>query len=339
MTDRWHNKKTTGTVYDSGSIIFASRILRPGAAANLHTNIRLYQFMIGHLRIKSPWKQLAILLAFPLLLVFANFMIPSEAPKLNLSDPQVINSLKWAQALSSLVLFVLPTFLFAVFTFTGKYTYFLGFKKAEYANMYVLAALCILLAFPFAFWLGQLNQRIHLPPSLVELENKASGQMEAFFKSNKPIDVFMNVIVVGLFPAFCEELFFRGALQRILIQITRNPWAGIILTGFLFSALHLQFQGFLPRMFLGIVLGVFYWYSGSLWTAIIAHFVYNAAQVIAVSFSPKLATTNPDAPLLASVISGIAVWAILWYYRRQSTATYSKVYRPDDLTPTNQFIA
>jgi uncharacterized protein len=203
MTDRWHNKKAAGTVYDSGSIIFASRILRPGAAANLHTNIRLYQFMIGHLRIKSPWKQLAILLAFPLLLVFANFLVSSETKELNLSDPQVINSLKWAQALSTLVLFVLPTFLFAVFTFTGKYTYFLGLKKAEHANMYVLAALCILLAFPFAFWLGQLNQRIHLPSSLVELENKASGPMEAFFKSNKPIDVIMNVIVVGLFAKNC----------------------------------------------------------------------------------------------------------------------------------------
>jgi len=311
----------------------------PGAAANLHTNIRLYQFMIGHLRIKSPWRQLAILLAFPLVLILAGALVPTESTQVNLTDPQVVNGLKWAQAISSIILFVLPTFLFAVFTFTGKYTYFLGFKKAEHANMYVLAALCILMAFPFVFWLGQLNQRIHLPSSIVELENKASGQMEAFFKSNKPVDVFVNVIIIGLLPAFCEELFFRGALQRILIQITRNPWAGIILTGFLFSALHLQFQGFFPRMFLGVVLGALYWYSGSLWTCIVAHFVNNAVQVIAVSFAPKYINTNPDTPLLASIISGVAVWAILWFYRRQSTITYSKVYRIDELTSTNQFIA
>jgi hypothetical protein len=311
----------------------------PGAAANLHTNIRLYQFMIGHLRIKSPWKQLAILLAFPLVLVLVGIFDNSQPPKMDLSDPQVINSLKFAQAFSSLILFVLPTFLFAVFTFTGKYTYFLGFKKAEQPNMYVLAAICILLAFPFAFWLGELNQQIPLPSSMVELENKASGQMEAFFKSKKTIDIIINLIIIGLFPAVCEELFFRGALQRILIQITRNPWVGIILTGFLFSALHLQFQGFFPRMFLGVVLGVLYWYSGSLWTSILAHFVYNATQVIAVSFQPKFANTNPEAPLLVSLVSGVAVWAILWYYRRQSTITYSKVYRVDDLTSTNQFIA
>ncbi len=295
--------------------------------------------MIGHLRIKSPWKQLAILLAFPLVLVLVGIFDNSQPPKMDLSDPQVINSLKFAQAFSSLILFVLPTFLFAVFTFTGKYTYFLGFKKAEQPNMYVLAAICILLAFPFAFWLGELNQQIPLPSSMVELENKASGQMEAFFKSKKTIDIIINLIIIGLFPAVCEELFFRGALQRILIQITRNPWVGIILTGFLFSALHLQFQGFFPRMFLGVVLGVLYWYSGSLWTSILAHFVYNATQVIAVSFQPKFANTNPEAPLLVSLVSGVAVWAILWYYRRQSTITYSKVYRVDDLTSTNQFIA
>lgn len=295
--------------------------------------------MIGHLRIKSPWKQLAVLMAFPVLLLLAGVLITTAPPKSNLADPQVINAMKWSQAFSSVILFLLPAFLFAVFTFTGKYTYFLGLKKAEKMNMYVLAMLCIFLAFPFVFWLGQLNQLIPLPASMVELESKASGQMEAFFKSNKPVDVFFNVIIIGLLPAICEELFFRGALQRIVIQLVRNPLAGIMITGFLFSALHMQFMGFFPRMFLGVVLGALYWYSGSLWTSILGHFVNNAVQVIAVSFAPKYISTNPDTPVLAAIISGVAVWAIIWFYRRQSTITYSKVYLTEGLTPTNQFIA
>jgi membrane protease YdiL (CAAX protease family) len=295
--------------------------------------------MIGHLRIKSPWKQLAILLAFPLVLILAGLLTSSEAPKMNLSDPEAINAMKFAQALSSIILFLVPTFLFVVFTFTRKYGYFLGLKKAEKPNMYVLAMLCIMMAFPFAIWLGQLNQLIPLPQSMVEMENKASGQMEVFFKSNKPIDVILNVIIIGLLPAICEELFFRGALQRIIINITKSPWAGIIITGFLFSALHLQFQGFLPRMFLGVVLGALYWYSGSLWTSILAHFINNAVQVVIVAFKPQYVSSNPDAPILVFIISGVAVWAILWYYQRLSTITYSKVYQPDELTATNQFLA
>jgi membrane protease YdiL (CAAX protease family) len=295
--------------------------------------------MIGHLRIKSPWKQLAILLAFPLVLILTGLLTSSEAPKMNLSDPEAINAMKFAQALSSIILFLVPTFLFVVFTFARKYGYFLGLKKAEKPNMYVLAMLCIMMAFPFAIWLGQLNQLIPLPQSMVEMENKASGQMEVFFKSNKPIDVILNVIIIGLLPAICEELFFRGALQRIIINITKSPWAGIIITGFLFSALHLQFQGFLPRMFLGVVLGALYWYSGSLWTSILAHFINNAVQVVIVAFKPQYVSSNPDAPILVFIISGVAVWAILWYYQRLSTITYSKVYQPDELTATNQFLA
>jgi membrane protease YdiL (CAAX protease family) len=92
-------------------------------------------------------------------------------------------------------------------------------------------------------------------------------------------------------------------------------------------------------MFMGVVLGALYWYSGSLWTSILAHFVYNAVQVIAVAYLPKLVTNNPEMPVLAGLASGIAVWAILWFYRKQSTITYAKVYRTDEITPTNQYIA
>lgn len=295
--------------------------------------------MFGHLRIKSPWKQLLVLLlvASPLLLTIG--LAVGTDVKVDMNKRGVVESLKWSQAFSSLAFFFLPAFLYAVFTFTGKYFYQLGFRKADKQNMYVLGIICILMAFPIVFWLGQLNQLIPMPESLTTMEKQASEQIQIFLKANSTMDVIVNVLIIALLPAICEEMFFRGALQRVLIHITRNPWVGIILTGFLFSALHLQFQGFLPRMFLGIVLGVLFWYSGSLWTCILAHFVNNAVQVIAVSYAPKYIAKNPDTPILAAIISAVAVWAILWYYQRQSSITYAKVYRIDDLTPTNQFIA
>jgi membrane protease YdiL (CAAX protease family) len=254
-------------------------------------------------------------------------------------NPKVISIFKWVQALSSVLLFMLPAFLYARFTFTGNYSYFLGFKKAENANMYILAIVGILLAMPFVFWLGKLNESIPLPESLTKLEQQTSLQMAAFLKIRNTFDIAVNVFIIALLPAIGEELCFRGALQRILIQLTRNPWAGIIITAILFSSLHLQFMGFLPRMFLGIVLGAFYWYSGSIWTSMIAHFVNNAVQVIAASYAPKYIDKNPETPVLAAIVSGIVVWAILWYFQKQSTVTYSKVYNTDELTPTNQFLA
>lgn len=299
--------------------------------------------MIGHLRVKSPWAQLGIfLLVFsPQLLISLASLFIDVPPQPKLTDPQVINNIKLRQAGFSVIYFLLPAFLFVVFTFRGNYLYFLGFKKAEKVNMYVLGILCMLLALPFVFLLGKFNQDINLPlPSnLKNMEAETMKTMMAFLKVNHPIDILINVLIIAVLPAICEEVFFRGVLQRVLIHLTRSPWAGIIITAIVFSALHLQFDGFLPRMFLGIVLGALYWYSGSLWTSILAHFVNNAVQVVAISYAPQYIDKNPEMPYLAAIASGIAVWAILWFYARQSTVSYAKVYRTNDLTSTNQFIA
>ena len=304
--------------------------------------------MTGHLRIKSPLSQLGIFLGlfggvflFTIMFMAVFFIAKgvSVTGNADLTSPELLPTVKWIQALSSIFLFFLPALFYALFTFYGKPFYFLGLKKAENISMYGLGILCMLLAFPFVFWLGEINQLLPLPKWMIAMEKDAAKQMEAFLKVNNTGDVVINVIIIALLPAICEELCFRGALQRILIHLTKSPWAGILITGFLFSAFHLQFQGFLPRMFLGVVLGAMYWYSGSLWTSIIAHFVNNAVQVIAVSYAPKYVNENPSIPIYAALISGLLVFGILWLFKRFSTITYSKVYRIDDLTPTNQFLA
>jgi membrane protease YdiL (CAAX protease family) len=306
--------------------------------------------MRGHLRIKSPLSQLALFLgafgvAFILTQILSVVIFQANGIKIldiehiDWKDAHVITVFKVVQALSSVLMFMLPAFLYALFTFTGRYGYFLGFRNAEKSNMYMLAIVGILLAMPFVFWLGKLNEGIPLPDGLTKLEEQTAQQMSAFLKVRTSTDIVINVFIIALLPAVAEELCFRGALQRILIHISRSPWVGIVVTAILFSSLHLQFSGFLPRMFLGIVLGAFYWYSGSIWTSILAHFVNNAVQVIAASYAPQYIDKNPESPMLAAIVSGIVIWAILWFFQKQSTITYSKVYKTDDITPTNQFMA
>jgi membrane protease YdiL (CAAX protease family) len=305
--------------------------------------------MTGHLRVSSPWSQLAIFLglfggAFLLssILMFVIFLGQGVAIKelehIDLSKPELVSTMKTLQGVSSIFLFLLPAILYAVISFTSKPFYFLGMKRAEKSGMYGLAILCILLAFPFVFWLGQINQHIPLPQWMTAMEKDSSKQLEALLKVNHPIDIWINILIIAALPAICEELCFRGALQRILIHCTKSPWIGIIITSILFSAMHLQFQGFLPRMFLGIVLGVLYWYSGSLWTSILAHFVNNAVQVIAVSFAPQYVNANPTMPAFAGLVSGIIVCILLWVYAKLSTISYSKVYESDRLNMSNQFL-
>ena len=298
--------------------------------------------MYGHLRISSPWKQLLVLfLVFSpqLLLLSYGIFIGNEVETSKVVEDMSVDTLKWYQASSSILFFLLPAFLYVVFVFRGSYFYFLGFKKADKQNMYVLAVCAVMFTFPFVFWLGELNRMIPLPEWMTRMEESTAKQMEDFLKVRNWYDVYVNVIVIALLPAICEELFFRGALQRVMIHLTKNPLMGIIISAFLFSALHLQFAGFLPRMFLGIVLGILYWYSGSLWTCILAHFVFNGTQVLMVSYAPQYINVNPSPALFAAVVSIIAVSGVLYYYCRQSSVSWKKVYEIDELNEHNQFLA
>ena len=313
-------------------------------------HLHLISLMIGHLRVKSPLSQLAIFLGlFGAAFIFGSLLmaviilalgIPvAELGRIDWSQPKIISVMKLVQSISSVFMFLLPAFIYALITFRGKPLYFLGLKKTDRRQSYLLAVVCMLLAFPLVVWLGNINQMISLPDWMVTLEKDATKQMEAFLKAGSLGDVVLNVFIIALLPAICEEICFRGALQRILINLVRSPWMGIVLTSILFSALHFQFQGFLPRMFLGIVLGAIYWYSGSIWPAVAAHFVNNAVQVVAVSYFPEYIAKNPDIPLYFVPVSAVLVFIILWRLRSISTASYEKTYEYEELNRTNEFIA
>jgi uncharacterized protein len=306
--------------------------------------------MIAYLRVRSPWSQFGIFLGLlgaafigtsvlMAIILMLNGVPLASMQTLDLNEPKVLKLMKLIQALSSIVIFMVPALGFGFIVFRKRPLYFLGVKRAVNPKMYLLAAFLIVAAFPTVFWLGELNQALPLPKWMTGMEEQASKQMEAFLKARTTMDVIWNVILIALLPAVCEELCFRGALQRIVINLCRNPWAGIIVTAILFSALHLQFQGFLPRMFLGVLLGALYWYSGSLWTSIIAHFINNAVQVIAVSYAPAYVNKNPSMPIVVAFASVVLIIGIVWVYKSFSRITYPMVYGRDDLNEFNQFIA
>jgi membrane protease YdiL (CAAX protease family) len=93
-------------------------------------------------------------------------------------------------------------------------------------------------------------------------------------------DLLLNLLVIAIVPAIGEELLFRGYLQQSFSNWLSNPHVAIIVTAVLFSAIHLHFQAFLPRFILGVLLGYLFYWSGSLWLPILAHFANNAQAVI-----------------------------------------------------------
>lgn len=110
-------------------------------------------------------------------------------------------------------------------------------------------------------------------------ETESNALIETFLRENSFGGVLINLLILALVPAICEEFFFRGFLQTSL-QSKYKPLVAILLTAFIFSFLHFQFLGFLSRMFLGAILGYVYYLSGNILTSILAHFAYNSLMVL-----------------------------------------------------------
>jgi membrane protease YdiL (CAAX protease family) len=295
--------------------------------------------MSNNLKIRSPWSQLALflgLLGLALILgvmgasaiVLAKTGI-SAGGHIDVNDPGLLPAKKLAQAFSTIIIFGLPAFFYARKTFQAEPLRSLGLRPAEKNVFYALGIILLLVALPLEGWLGMVNKQIPLPEWMIRMEKDNDQQVVAFLQLHSSFDIVINLFVIAFLPAIFEELCFRGALQRILIGIFKSPWLGIVVAGAFFSAFHMQFQGFLPRMMLGILLGAAFWYSGSLWTSIIAHFFFNGIQVVAASYYPKLMNENPSVPVYAGLISLVIVVALLSVMRRQSGVTYDKVYNPN----------
>jgi membrane protease YdiL (CAAX protease family) len=202
------------------------------------------------------------------------------------SDPAVLAAMKLIQVLTSGIgMFIIPALIAAV-VFSTKPGEFLGLVKRPGAEAAGLTILLMFAAVPLINALLVLNQGMQLPSFMSgieawikEQEENAALVTEAFLNMKSTTDLLQNLFIIAVIPAIGEELLFRGVIQRLFTDLTQKPVAAIVLSAILFSALHMQFYGFVPRMALGIMFGFLYLWSGSLWLPILAHLVNNAAAV------------------------------------------------------------
>ena len=165
-------------------------------------------------------------------------------------------------------------------------------------GLIVLILAIMFISAPVIEFLSNINQKMVLPPFLKwmrDSENSAQKITEAMLHMNNVFDLVVDVLLIGLLTAIVEEFMFRGVLQTIFFRWTKNIHASIWITAILFSAFHVEFFGFLPRLMLGVIFGYFVAWSGSIWTGVWAHFINNAtAVIITYLFSHKLIKLSPD---------------------------------------------
>lgn len=184
------------------------------------------------------------------------------------------------------------------------------------------------------------NKEIVLPEFFRPLEEWARSTEDALADMTRYLTQFdhagqliLAIVVIAVLPAIGEELVFRGIIQHELIRATSNKHLGIWIAAILFSAIHLQFYGFIPRMLLGALFGYMFLWSGNIWMPIIAHFVNNAFSVMAIYLYQKdqigidLETVSlPIFPVLISAgVTAALLFAFKKYYdeRRPELDTYS----------------
>lgn len=244
-------------------------------------------------------------------------------------DMNDMSNVKVMQLIQSFGLFVIPPFVMASLWSNNTFE-FLRLKSTLRWTTVLYVVAFMLVAIPFINMLSWLNQQIILPEALSEIEKMMqSSEVQIAEITEKMLNVstlgalLFNMFLVAVVPALGEELFFRGTIQRLL-----SDWKGALfaiwITAFVFSAIHMQFYGFLPRMLLGAFLGYLLLWSGSLWLPIIAHFVNNSVAVVFyyLKFNGvkviDVETIGTDDTLWLGIVSGI-VCVFLGFLIRKNT--------------------
>jgi len=197
-------------------------------------------------------------------------------------DPANANAMKVMQLVSTIFMFLIPALMLGWIVHKKPLPY-LGFNLKFTWEQIVLVVFIAVMALLAGSLLGDLNEKIpiskHLQDYFKNKENEYSEQIMAIAQIRNFSEFLIALFVIALMPAIVEETFFRGAMQQLFISWFRNPWVGIVVTGVIFSAIHFSYYGFLTRAMLGIVLGLLFYYSKSIWLNILAHFLNNAAAV------------------------------------------------------------
>lgn len=191
--------------------------------------------------------------------------------------------MKWLQLLQSVATFLLPA-LAGAYLWSNTPMQWLHLNSKPSWQEALAAVVVMLLAIPGINLLSAWNQQMVLPEWMsgieqwMRMQEDAAAQLtEQFLRVDTVGGLLVNIGLMALLPAVGEELTFRGVVQGMF---TRNKHVAIWATAAIFSFVHMQFYGFLPRMLMGAMFGYMLWWTGSLWVPMLMHFVNNCAAVV-----------------------------------------------------------
>lgn len=213
--------------------------------------------------------------------------------------------------MQDLLAFILPALITAMLI-TRLPADFLQLRKGPGAWPMVLFAGGLIVGLPLIEWTNALCEQLPWPQSVLDLEAAAESAAAAVIGPPTGANPLVAILIVGVLTGVAEELFFRGALQRILATRPMSVHAAVWLTAVIFSLMHGQPVGFVARTLLGAWFGYAAALTGSLWTAVILHALNNSLAVGA-----ELLHFDPSPSTITAAASAIAVAAVIVLLRRR----------------------
>jgi len=205
--------------------------------------------------------------------------------------PSQSSYLKFIQTMSQVSIFLLPGLVISWFM-TGNIKGWLGLNKTVHPVMIAMVILLALACIPLTSLTGLINSEMEFPGWLHFVEKWMQAKEEEaqlltshLVYASGTWGMLLNLFILAIVPAAGEEILFRGVIQQMMQKWLNSGIIAVVLTAVLFSTLHFQFYGFLPRMILGIVFGLLFLWSKSLWLPFIAHMVNNSIPVVLSYFS------------------------------------------------------
>jgi uncharacterized protein len=233
--------------------------------------------------------------------------------------PSLSNKLKWTNSFMLLMLLLVPSLIFAYLSFPNPKQY-LGLIKPVRTFHWLWGITLLLIAMPFTGLLEEWSRYIPALGTSKEMDQQYDKIANAMLLGTEIQDLLLNILAISLFPAIIEEIFFRGCLQQIFMNwMRKTPFTAILIVAIIFSAFHGQLSGFVPRLFLGMLLGLVYYFSGSIWISIVMHFLNNFITVVLIYLANNKSISFdvrhlPDMNWMLGICSGLFTFGFIYLF-------------------------
>ncbi len=245
---------------------------------------------------------------------------------LQMNLPENANIARLLNTLASFFIFMIPALVLARILDKKPFSQ-LGFRTAASQKQLFLLLVLTVASIMLSGALGELNEWIPLPAKWYarakEMEDSYKASMLTMATMKTLADYLISLLVLAAAPAIFEEVLFRGGFQQIFVGWTKNKWTGILITSVLFSAIHFSYFGFLPRLALGIVLGLIFYYGKNIWFSILLHFLNNALVVTQLYVAGKQGksitrTMDESVPVWWGLVAILLLVVLLRSFKKES---------------------